>query len=869
MVIIIALCLVGSPALAQQDLQGEGTINDRTPTFEFDLDLSAGDTVTISTEVTTGDLDTTITLFAPDGDEVAYNDDRGDGTYNSLLTYTTESSGTYRIVVGRYDDSTRGEFTVLVQFGELPVEDDGGTSGVGAGGSESLEGEGRLDDVVNSEFYEVDLDNGDTITIRTEATSGDLDTILILRDPNGDIVAENDDRGDGTLNSEIIYTTSEGGTYEIEVTRFDETVEGDYIITVDIEGDDAGGMVSAEEAELLREEGSIDDGNESESWNVELEAGTVIVIDAQQTDGNLDTTLQLIDPNGDIVAENDDRGDGTLNSRIVYSVEDSGTYEIIVSRYDNSTDGDYELIVTLDPNATPDFSFVDVEGDILGQFEGELNEDTELIEYEIDLTAGQSIYATSEATTGDLDTVLRLLSPEGETLAVNDDRGDGTLNSAVGYTVESSGTYILEISRYDGSDSTGEFVLVVQLVDASVVDAIEDTSNQAVSLSGPVQILETDHFRIHYTLAGSDATTEEYVREFAATLEEMYDLQINRIGWYAPPVDERGLYDAYLADVIGTELGALAYARPIDFVGDNPNSPMEERDAAIGILVVDNDYEIEGANVDPQTLMRASTTHEFNHVIQFGYDADEELFWIFEATAVWTETVTVGDEQDATGYIEQNHEYPELCFATEEQGGSLAYGDWTMLETLVDRHGERIVLRIWENAIEGDGLEIIETTLAEYGETLPEAVAIWRARNLAMDYDLGGLFPRPVWIENEIDDFGDWTFEGSGVQELGANYFTLDLNGTVEFELDGPNFLDLWVIGIDGDEAQAFNLAQGGTIDLSGYDNAYAMVIHMETPGNLGSCDYEDYEIQIGRGGGNPVSEPTLIMDASNFQEPR
>jgi hypothetical protein len=869
MVIIIALCLVGSPALAQQDLQGDGIINDRTPTFEFDLDLSAGDTVTISTEVTTGDLDTTITLFAPDGDEVAYNDDRGDGTYNSLLTYTAESSGTYRIVIGRYDDSTRGEFTVLVQFGELPIEDDSGTSGVGAGGSESLEGEGRLDDVVNSEFYEVDLDRGDTITVRTEATSGDLDTILILRDPNGDIVAENDDRGDGTLNSEIIYITSEGGTYEIEVTRFDETVEGAYIITVDIEGDDAGGMVSAEEAEMLREEGSIDDGNESESWNVELEAGTVIVIDAQQTDGNLDTTLQLIDPNGDIVAENDDRGDGTLNSRIVYSVEDSGTYEIIVSRYDNSTDGDYELIVTLDPNATPDFSFVDVEGDILGQFEGELNEDTELIEYEIDLTAGQSIYATSEATSGDLDTVLRLLSPEGETLAVNDDRGDGTLNSVVGYTVESSGTYILEISRYDGSDSAGEFVLMVQLVDASVVDAIEDTSNQAVSLSGPVQILETDHFRIHYTLAGSDATTEEYVREFAATLEEMYDLQINRIGWYAPPVDERGLYDAYLADVIGTELGALAYARPIDFVGDNPNSPLEERDAAIGILVVDNDYEIEGANVDPQTLMRASTTHEFNHVIQFGYDANEELFWIFEATAVWTETVTVGDEQDATGYIEQNHEYPELCFATEEQGGSLAYGDWTILETLADRHGEQIVLRIWENAIEGDGLEIIETTLAEYGETLPEAVAIWRARNLVMDYDLGGLFPRPVWIENEIDDFGDWTFEGSGVQELGANYFTLDLNGTVEFELDGPNFLDLWVIGINGDEAQAFNLAQGGTVDLSDYDNAYAMVIHMETPGNLGSCDFEDYEILVDNGGGSPVSEPTLIMDASNFQEPR
>jgi subtilisin-like proprotein convertase family protein len=874
---IVLLLVIGAPALAQEDLEGEGEIGDSNETVEFDLALAQGQTVTITTDVTSGDLDTTLELIDPDGDTVADNDDMGDGSYNSQVVYTADRAGTYTIVVGRYDDSTRGEFRVLIEFGDTSasggngVGDSSGNSGI-SDERDTLQGEGSLDDVVNSEFYELDLDRGDTVTITTEATSGDLDTIIILRDPNGDTVAENDDIANGNLNSQVIYTASEGGTYEIEVTRYDETSEGDYIITVEFSSEGGGGGVDGQvsvddEQQIFAAEGTIDDGSESESWEIDLQAGTIVVINANKTSGNLDTYLTLIDPNGDIVAENDDRGDGTYNSEITYEVADSGTHVIVVERYDSSTDGDYELIVTTDPNATPDFSFVDVEGDVLAQFEDSIDSDGE-VSFDVDLSAGQSIYASSEATSGDLDTVLTLISPSGETLAINDDRGDGTLNSALAYTVEETGTYTLEVTRYEGGDSEGDFVLVVQLVDASVAVDIADISDQAVSLSGPTEIIETDHFRIFYTQVGSDGATEDYARAFAETLEEMYDLQINRIGWYAPPAGDDGLYDAYLADVIGTELGALAYARPVDFVGDNPNSPIREARSAEGILVVDNDYYIEGADINPQALMRASTTHEFNHLVQFGYDADEDLFWLFEATAVWTETITVGDEQDATGYIDQNNEYPELCFATEEFDGSLAYGDWTLLETIADRHGEAAVLRMWENAIDFEGLDVMERTLEEYGDTLSDAVAYWRVANLAMDYELGALIPRPVWIEDTIDDFGDWTFRGDGIQELGANYFTIDLNGSITLQLNGSNDLQLWFVGIRGDDGEAYLLGDGGTVDLGGYDSAFAMVVNSDVPQNLGGCDFVDYEIEVSEGGG-AAAPITVTLNAQHFQEPR
>ncbi len=872
-VFAVLLFAIGAPALAQEPLQAEGVINDSTPSESFDLQLQIGDIVTITTEVTSGNLDTTLALAEPGGRVIATNDDRGDGTYNSQIIYVAERNGTYTITVSRYDGTTRGEYDLTVEFGldaAAPVTFIGGDE-------ETLEGEGTLDDIIQSESYEIDLDRGHTVTITTEATSGNLDTVLFLFDPDGNEVATNDDIVRGNLNSQIVYTTTTGGTYTIEVTRYDDTSRGDYTILVEVGGGETTTTTGADgttttvaaEQEVFSGTGTISDSIESENWEIQFEAGSVVVIDVSKTSGNLDPTVTLRAPNGREVAFNDDRGDGTLNSAITYEVESSGTYTIIVERYDDSTAGDYEIVVSVDPDATPDFSFVDVEGNVLGQGTGTIQQQSDEFEFVVNLTQGQNVYASVEATSGDLDTILSLFDPQGSLVAINDDRGDGTLNSALAHTAEMSGTYTFTVSRYDGSETTGSFVFIAQQVEQQVVDDIQDTSNQAISLSGPSEIIETDHFRIYYTLAGSDATTPEYVRAFAETLEEMYEAQINRIGWAAPPAGDDGLYEAYLADVIGTEAGALAYARPIDVVGDNPNTDRIEQRAADAILVVDNDYVFPGQDVSAQTLMRASTTHEFNHIIQFGYDFDEPLFWIFEATAVWTETVTVGDEQDATGYIERNHEYPELCFATEDFDGSLAYGDWTLLEVLADRYGEGIVLRIWENAIEYEGLDIITETLDEVGTTLPEMIAIWRAQNLLMDYDLGALFPRPVWLENTIDGFGDWSAQGNGIQEMGANYFALDLNNTIDIALNGSNTLGLWVIGIEGDQAEAFALGQSGTVDLQPYSSAYAMVVSSEQPRDLGSCSFLDYSISVSGGNGAAQATPTETFSAVYYQRLR
>lgn len=75
-----------------------------------------------------------------------------------------------------------------------------------------------------------------------------------------------------------------------------------------------------------------------------------ISIDIQATDGDLDTFLYLVDANGIILAENDDREDGNTDSLITLAKLSSGTYRIVATRYDiedGDSSGHFELQVNI------------------------------------------------------------------------------------------------------------------------------------------------------------------------------------------------------------------------------------------------------------------------------------------------------------------------------------------------------------------------------------------------------------------------------------------------------------------------------------------------------------------------------------------
>src|SRR6185436_4271081 len=116
-----------------------------------------------------------------------------------------------------------------------------------------------------------------------------------------------------------------------------------------------------------------------------------------------------------------------------------------------------------------------------------------------------------------------------------------------------------------------------------------------------------------------------------------------------------GRYDVYLVnlpDIYG-------YASSSSATGDNPNTDAVEEFARAGFLVLDNDY---SEYDDPIQAMRATVAHEFHHVVQYGYDSEDSFQWYYESTASWMETVTMPDEEEATIYVEDVFNYPEICF---------------------------------------------------------------------------------------------------------------------------------------------------------------------------------------------------------------
>jgi hypothetical protein len=239
---------------------------------------------------------------------------------------------------------------------------------------------------------------------------------------------------------------------------------------------------------------------------------------------------------------------------------------------------------------------------------------------------------------------------------------------------------------------------------------------------------------------------------------------------------------------------------------------------------------------------------------------------MFEAIATWLETQIAGDFEQATPYVSTNFEFPEVCFGSKES--TLVYGHWLFIQSLVDAYGPEVVEEIWHNAINLDGFAALEATVAAYGDDVPTVMARYFLQNLVRDYELADLFGAQPWRENIINGTGSFSFTGSGIQELAANYYEVQLPpGVYTAALTGSqgSAMKLWAIGVRDSEADAFALDSGGSISNEGYDYFYLMVFNPVFDDDVDECSFNtDYGIRIDSGDSPPASA-LQILNASEF----
>ncbi len=211
-------------------------------------------------------------------------------------------------------------------------------------------------------------------------------------------------------------------------------------------------------------------------------------------------------------------------------------------------------------------------------------------------------------------------------------------------------------------------------------------------------------FCIHWVAEGFSAPNlsdsngngiPDFVEQVQRVAEHVQSVENGKLGWRRPKSDGRrgggwGKTDVYLKQI---RRGLFGYAVP-DRGQARGSHRLPHR--LYGYLVLDNDYTpFEFPGTTQLNDLKVTFAHEYNHILQMGYDAYQDD-WFAEATAVWMEDQVYGGIDDYLRYVRR---WVHL-FATPLTASSIKeYGSAVWNEWLSHRYGPDIVRSAWARAI--------------------------------------------------------------------------------------------------------------------------------------------------------------------------
>lgn len=350
----------------------------------------ANDLLSVNVLASSGSLDTFVALYDGAGRVIAFNDDIGIGITNSQVdSVLLPAAGTYYVVVTRYGKATGGtegnydllltqqtvnlsqeflslpegslEFLVLWNSAadlQLLVRDPAGDSvfddipRINSGGTLAALGNVNCRGVDGTPFsytywplerqprpgvYEVEVwfqqDCGDPSPV-TFSLYVTFNGRQIARATETPILNERY-LTSFTINADNTTTPSDGG-----IIRGVETL--DYQTEIPTATSLLAGVAAA---------GSITQDNKFDVYTYEGVANSSVTIALNATSGTLDTTLYLLSPSGQLIAENDDAVPGENTNSLIadFTLPEDGQYAIIVTHYGalyGGTTGTYTLTLT-------------------------------------------------------------------------------------------------------------------------------------------------------------------------------------------------------------------------------------------------------------------------------------------------------------------------------------------------------------------------------------------------------------------------------------------------------------------------------------------------------------------------------------------
>jgi serine protease Do len=225
---------MNTPVNGQLDSDSNILPTDRSFFDAYTFEGRRGDRVTI--EMSSTQVDAFIILLAPDGQNVAQDDDSGGGS-NARLTAALPVDGIYTVLANTYSAGETGEYSIRLVEAGATLQEQGQTL-QRQSGEALLREEGTLglgspvlpSDGSFYQEYSFEGRQGQSITVSME--SEDFDTYVIVIDANDRVIAQNDDASPQNTNSVVTVTLPEDGTYRVIANTYDRTGSGRYTLEV-------------------------------------------------------------------------------------------------------------------------------------------------------------------------------------------------------------------------------------------------------------------------------------------------------------------------------------------------------------------------------------------------------------------------------------------------------------------------------------------------------------------------------------------------------------------------------------------------------------------------------------------------------------
>ena len=204
-------------------------------------------------------------------------------------------------------------------------------------------------------------------------------------------------------------------------------------------------------------------------------------------------------------------------------------------------------------------------------------------------------------------------------------------------------------------------------------------------------------FNIHYAASGADAPdatdanangVPDWVETVAGVFEYVYDVEVTKMGYAAPPVTR---YDVYLRDL--TVEGAYGFTT-------NDGFPVSPSTSVASYIEIDRSFTdalfTVGGRYTPMQVLQITAAHEFHHSIQFGYNYYFDI-WYGESTSTWMEDEVYDSVNQLYSYLGSYTSVVGALALNGPIGNNSEYGRWIFNRYLAEVQGSRTVVRsVWE-----------------------------------------------------------------------------------------------------------------------------------------------------------------------------